>query len=95
VRLIALDKADVRRNLAICGRRDNDTYLAKGNLRCAWMNDLFQKHQIKQVVHFAAESHVDRSLLDSGRLFKPMCGTQSCSMSRGQTTPSDSCSEHR
>src|SRR5882762_2045526 len=68
VRMIALDK------LTYAGK----LIFVKGDV-CdrAMMNELWGKYQIKQVVHFAAESHVDRSLLDSGPFIQTnVVGTQ-------------------
>src|SRR5258705_3509241 len=80
VRMIALDKLTYAGNLAnIADVVDNDHLIFVKGDGCdrALMNDLFQKHQIKQVVHSAAESHVDRSLLDSGPFIQTnVVGTQ-------------------
>src|SRR5204863_10120732 len=69
VRMIALDKLTYAGNLANIADvvDEKNLIFVKGDV-CdrGLMNELWGKYQIKQVVHFAAESHVDRSLLDSG-----------------------------
>ena len=41
------------------------------------VSSLFDEHKIREVVHFAAESHVDRSILDSGPFIQTnVVGTQ-------------------
>ena len=80
VRMIALDKLTYAGNLAnIADVVDEQRVIfVKGDV-CdrGMMNELWGKYQIKQVVHFAAESHVDRSLLDSGPFIQTnVVGTQ-------------------
>ena len=78
--MIALDKLTYAGNLANIADvvDEKNLIFVRGDV-CdrALMNELFAKYQIKQVVHFAAESHVDRSLLDSGPFIQTnVVGTQ-------------------
>ncbi len=78
--MIALDKLTYAGNLANIAEvvDDQKVIFVKGDV-CdrGLMNELWGKYRIKQVVHFAAESHVDRSLLDSGPFIQTnMVGTQ-------------------
>jgi dTDP-glucose 4,6-dehydratase len=80
VRMIALDKLTYAGNLANIADvvDERNLIFVKGDI-CdrELMNELWGKYQIKQVVHFAAESHVDRSLLDSGPFIQTnVVGTQ-------------------
>src|SRR5256714_4126817 len=80
VRMIALDKLTYAGNLANIADvvDEKNLIFVKGDV-CdrGLMNELWGKYQIKQVVHFAAESHVDRSLLDSGPFVQTnVVGTQ-------------------
>jgi len=80
VRMIALDKLTYAGNLAnIADVVDEQRVIfVKGDV-CdrGLMSELWGKYQISQVVHFAAESHVDRSLLDSGPFVQTnVVGTQ-------------------
>jgi dTDP-glucose 4,6-dehydratase len=80
VRIIALDKLTYAGNLAnisdlIDGKR---LIFVLGDI-CdrRLMDELWKRHEVRQVVHFAAESHVDRSLLDSGPFLQTnVIGTQ-------------------
>jgi dTDP-glucose 4,6-dehydratase len=80
VRLVALDKLTYAGNLAnIADLVDGDRLtFVKGDICDAkLMADLWQKHAIREVVHFAAESHVDRSIMDSGPFIQTnVVGTQ-------------------
>jgi dTDP-glucose 4,6-dehydratase len=69
VRLIALDKLTYAGNLANLADLLDDTKLTfvRGDI-CdkPLVEKLWTDHHIREVVHFAAESHVDRSIMDSG-----------------------------
>jgi dTDP-glucose 4,6-dehydratase len=80
VRMIALDKLTYAGNIAniVDVVDEKNLIFVRGDV-CdrALMKELWEKYQIKQVVHFAAESHVDRSLLDSGPFIQTnVMGTQ-------------------
>ena len=80
VRLVVLDKLTYAGNLAnIADLIDNDRVVfVRGDICDAKLvRDLWDKHAIREVVHFAAESHVDRSILDSGPFVQTnVIGTQ-------------------
>lgn len=80
VRIVALDKLTYAGNLAnIADLVDDDRLIfVRGDICDATlMADLWQKHAIREVVHFAAESHVDRSIMDSGPFIQTnIVGTQ-------------------
>jgi dTDP-glucose 4,6-dehydratase len=80
VRLIAFDKLTYAGNLAnLADLIDNDRVIfVKGDI-CdrKLVEETWQRHNIREVVHFAAESHVDRSILDSGPFIQTnVVGTQ-------------------
>ena len=80
VRIIALDKLTYAGNLANISDLIDDKRLifVLGDI-CdrRLMDELWKRHEVRQVVHFAAESHVDRSLLDSGPFLQTnVIGTQ-------------------
>jgi dTDP-glucose 4,6-dehydratase len=80
IRLIAFDKLTYAGNLAnIADLIDNDRVIfVKGDI-CdrKLVEETWQRHNIREVVHFAAESHVDRSILDSGPFIQTnVVGTQ-------------------
>ena len=79
-RLIALDKLTYAGNLAnIQNVIDNDRVIfIKGDICDAdLMSQIWDQHKIREVVHFAAESHVDRSILGSGPFIQAnVVGTQ-------------------
>ncbi|HEX4794190.1 MAG TPA: dTDP-glucose 4,6-dehydratase [Humisphaera sp.] len=79
-KLIALDKLTYAGNIDNLRGYLDDPRLAfvKGDI-CdgPLMTALFEEHGISQVVHFAAESHVDRSILSSGPFIQTnVVGTQ-------------------
>ena len=80
VKLIALDKLTYAGNLANLRDVMSDPRLvfAHGDiLDKPAVSSLFDQHQITEVVHFAAESHVDRSIMDSGPFVQTnVVGTQ-------------------
>ncbi len=80
VRLVALDKLTYAGNLAnISDLIDNDRlHFVKADIcDCEAVEAAWDKFQIDQVVHFAAESHVDRSILGSGPFVQTnVVGTQ-------------------
>ena len=80
VRLIALDKLTYCGNLANISDLVDNTRLIfiRGDICDAkLLLDLWQQYSIREVVHFAAESHVDRSILDSGPFIQTnVVGTQ-------------------
>jgi dTDP-glucose 4,6-dehydratase len=75
-----LDKLTYAGNLeSLKGLEGNENYrFVKGDIvDSALVNDLFQKEKFEVVVHFAAESHVDRSILESSVFVKTnVLGTQ-------------------
>ena len=66
INLDALTYAGSEENLKELSAPERHTFI-KGNI-CdqELLDQVFQKHQIDTVVHFAAESHVDRSILGPG-----------------------------
>ena len=80
VRLVVLDKLTYAGNLAnIADLIDNDRVVfVRGDICDAKLvRELWDRHAIREVVHFAAESHVDRSILDSGPFVQTnVIGTQ-------------------
>jgi dTDP-glucose 4,6-dehydratase len=80
VRIVALDKLTYAGNLANIADLIDDERLVfvKGDIcDAALVKKLFEGHGINQVVHFAAESHVDRSIMDSGPFIQTnVVGTQ-------------------
>ena len=69
MRLIALDKLTYAGNLANLAEVLDDQRLifVKGDICDAKLvGELFDQHKMTHVVHFAAESHVDRSIMSSG-----------------------------
>jgi dTDP-glucose 4,6-dehydratase len=80
VKLIAYDKLTYAGNLANLADLKNDPRLLfiKGDV-CdpAHLAKIWDEHKIREVVHFAAESHVDRSILGSGPFVQTnVAGTQ-------------------
>src|SRR5688500_3164387 len=80
VRLVVLDKLTYAGNLAnisdlIDGQR---VVFVRGDICDAKLvRELWDEYGIREVVHFAAESHVDRSILDSGPFIQTnVIGTQ-------------------
>ena len=49
-------------NLSECADMPNYTFVQGDICDAAFIDDLFKKHDIRGVVHFAAESHVDNSI---------------------------------
>ena len=81
VRLVALDKLTYAGNLAnLEGLLDHEDRLVfvRGDIcDTKLVAELFDKHGITEVVNFAAESHVDRSILGSGPFVQTnVVGTQ-------------------
>ncbi len=80
VRMICLDKLTYCGNLAnLAGILDNDRVIfVRGDICDATLvANLWQQYGIREVVHFAAESQVDRSILDSGPFVQTnIVGTQ-------------------
>ena len=80
VKLVALDKLTYAGNLANLEDLFSDKRLAfvKADI-CdgVAMSEVFEKHGVREVVHFAAESHVDRSIMSSGPFIQTnVVGTQ-------------------
>src|SRR5436190_14505989 len=81
VKLVALDKLTYAGNLAnLDGLLGDESRLVfvKGDI-CDpnLVERLWDEHKIREVVHFAAESHVDRSILGSGPFVQAnVVGTQ-------------------
>ncbi len=72
-RIINLDKLTYAGNLENLKEIEkNPNYVfVKGDItNTELVNYLFQKYEIKYVINFAAESHVDRSILGSGIFFR-------------------------
>ncbi len=80
LRLVALDKLTYAGNLANLEGllEDGRLTFVKGDIcDAALLEGLWDKHSIRQVVNFAAESHVDRSILGSGPFVQTnVVGTQ-------------------
>src|SRR3984885_5667518 len=80
VKLVALDKLTYAGNLANLADylKDERLVFVKGDIcdtEC--LQSVWDKHGIREVVHFAAESHVDRSILGSGPFIQTnVVGTQ-------------------
>src|SRR5688500_7397540 len=71
VKLVAFDKLTYAGNLANLGdlleRHSDNLAFVKGDICDAEaVARTFDQHKVTEVVHFAAESHVDRSILGSG-----------------------------
>jgi dTDP-glucose 4,6-dehydratase len=80
LKLVVLDKLTYAGNLANLDGLLKDPRLVfiRGDI-CdkPLVSKLWEEHHIRQVVHFAAESHVDRSILDSGPFIQTnVVGTQ-------------------
>jgi len=80
VNLVAFDKLTYAGNLANLADylKDNRLVFVKGDIcDTAALNRAWDEHHITQVVNFAAESHVDRSILGSGPFVQAnVVGTQ-------------------
>src|ERR1051325_3179086 len=80
VKLIALDKLTYAGNLANLDDvlRDPRLVVVKADIcDVSAMTKTFDEHRISEVVHFAAESHVDRSIMSSGPFVQTnVVGTQ-------------------
>ncbi len=80
VKLIALDKLTYAGNLANLEDLLSDKRLVfvKADICDATaMSNVFEEHGVREVVHFAAESHVDRSIMSSGPFIQTnVVGTQ-------------------
>jgi dTDP-glucose 4,6-dehydratase len=80
VKLVVLDKLTYAGNLANIRDLidDKKLFFVKGDIcDASLVAELFDKYAIKEVVHFAAESHVDRSILSSGPFVQTnVVGTQ-------------------
>ena len=71
--IINLDKLTYAGNLEnlVTSERKKNYRFVKGDITNAELvNSLFQKYDINYVINFAAESHVDRSILDSEIFFR-------------------------
>jgi len=71
--IINLDKLTYAGNLEnlISSEKNKNYHFVKGDItNSELVNYLFQKHDIKFVINFAAESHVDRSILGSEVFFR-------------------------
>lgn len=72
-RIINLDKLTYAGNLENLRPSENNpryTFVKGDIVNAELVNYLFQKYQIKHVINFAAESHVDRSILGSQVFFR-------------------------
>jgi len=81
VKLIALDKLTYAGNLAnlqdLLDRTDRLVFVRGDICDATRVADLFDEHSIREVVNFAAETHVDRSILGSGPFVQTnIVGTQ-------------------
>jgi dTDP-glucose 4,6-dehydratase len=79
-KLVVLDKLTYAGNLANIEEflKDPRLVFVRGDI-CdkSLVTSLFDQHGIRELVHFAAESHVDRSILDSGPFIQTnVVGTQ-------------------
>jgi dTDP-glucose 4,6-dehydratase len=73
VRVINLDALTYAGSLAnLAGLMEDERHIfVQGDIcDAALVNDLFQKYTLDTVVHFAAESHVDRSILGPGQFIQ-------------------------
>lgn len=71
VKLVAFDKLTYAGNLAnlqdLLAKHPDQLVFVKGDIcDAAAVSKAFDDHKVTEVVHFAAESHVDRSILGSG-----------------------------
>ena len=81
VKLVALDKLTYAGNLAnladVLERKDRLVFVRGDICDARLVADLLEQHRIREVVNFAAESHVDRSILGSGPFIQTnVVGTQ-------------------
>src|SRR5262245_53759970 len=80
VKLIALDKLTYAGNLSNLDDLLSDKRLVfvKADIcDAAGVTKTFDEHKVSEVVHFAAESHVDRSIMSSGPFVQTnVVGTQ-------------------
>jgi dTDP-glucose 4,6-dehydratase len=82
VRLVALDKLTYAGNLAnltdlLEQHPENLSFVKADICDAVAMANVLEQHKIDDVVHFAAESHVDRSILSSGPFIQTnVVGTQ-------------------
>src|SRR5258708_1342923 len=81
VKLVALDKLTYAGNLAnlkdLLADTDRLVFIRGATCDAKLVGELFDRHGIREVVHFAAESHVDRSILGSGPFVQAnVVGTQ-------------------
>jgi dTDP-glucose 4,6-dehydratase len=80
IKLIAFDKLTYAGNLANISDLLHDSRLAfiKGDVcDSRILENIWDEHGVREVVHFAAESHVDRSILGSGPFIQTnVVGTQ-------------------
>ena len=81
VKLVALDKLTYAGNLAnlqdLLERSDRLAFVRGDICDAKLVADLFDRYPIREVVNFAAESHVDRSILGSGPFVQTnIVGTQ-------------------
>ena len=81
VKIVALDKLTYAGNLAnlddLLRTAKGLTFVRADICDRPAMDKVFADHGVTEVVHFAAESHVDRSILDSGPFIQTnVVGTQ-------------------
>src|SRR5450432_391313 len=80
LKIVALDKLTYAGNLANLKEVLNDKRLifVKGDIcDASLINALWDEHKIREVVNFAAESHVDRSIMSSASFVQTnIVGTQ-------------------
>src|SRR5690242_4368369 len=80
VKLVALDKLTYAGNLANLDdvlANERLTFLKADICDAVAMANVFDEQAVRQVVHFAAESHVDRSIMSSGPFIQAnVVGTQ-------------------
>ena len=81
VKLIALDKLTYAGNLAnledVLEQKDRIVFVRGDICDAKLVSDLFDEHKITEVVNFAAETHVDRSIMGSGPFIQTnVVGTQ-------------------
>jgi len=79
-KLVALDSLTYAGNLANLDEvleNERLTFVKADICDAVAMSNVFYEHAVKQVVHFAAESHVDRSIMSSGPFIQTnVVGTQ-------------------
>ncbi len=80
-RIINIDKltyAGNLENLVQCEDNPNFVFVKGDITNAELVGFLFQKYEINYVINFAAESHVDRSILGSEVFYQNKCNWDQC-----------------